>query len=1324
MAENVSNISAWSREFSVEEWLGLQSDRRSSVGESAKPLPVFADGVSSPAPQPIAATQLGQAPDAASSADLDAAPSSPSEAGWWQVSPINGLASEASSEPGPFQEGGSWSGIFTGVNSGSSTGPGSSTGSGTGEVVYEAPGNGPALRVGAPVRILVQWEADVTEEARAAALGHVGGTCKELIQTATMKAVGEGVLEVIELAEGVNLERVLEAYRGTSGVRFAEVDQVVQPQAISNDLIYSLGYQWGLYSSDSPEVIGPEGTTNPYGSQAEVAWNRGQTGSASVFVGIIDQGVNYEHEDLAANCWVNPFEARDGVDNDGNGYVDDIYGWDFFSNDNTTYDVGFDDHGTHVAGTIGAVGGNEIGAAGVNWNVSMIATKFLGPAGGYISGAILAMDYLTDLKWRHGLNIVATNNSWSGGGFSQALQDAMVRAAKQNILTITAAGNQGNNNDNAPSYPSSYNTTAGAGYDAVVSVTAIDEYGMLLEGSNYGATSVDLAAPGANILSTLPANDYGSISGTSMAAPFVTGAIALYAASHPTVLAEQIRTALLNSTTPTPSLTGITVTGGLLNVADFLDTLAPPALSITASQVLLSEGQSGTTPYQFQINRHGSSAEALSVAWQVTGSGMAPADGADFLGQVLPGGTVTFAPGETSKTITVQVQAEATQEATETFTITLTNPSDGATLATGAASASSVILNDDGVVARFNANPITIPSVGSGIGFPSTLMVETGNSLPVSAIEVTLYNFSHSWPDDVDILLVGPTGANALLMSDAGGGNPADGLTLTFRADAALALPDSDALSTGSFLPTNFQSGDLFNSAAPAGPYTPDLSVFTGTNPNGAWQLFVQDDTSTGTGRIAGGWSLAISTQPLPTTVVLAVSPDSVLEDGPGSLVYTFSRSGPLSSALTVSYALSGSAILGTDYTGIATTGTNHTITFAAGSSTATLTLAPIIDPQLEPDETIALTLVGGSGYTIGTAEAVVSTIRDDDYQSIEAFGATKLLKDNKDKLYAQLGSGTPVPIQYAGSQLSLTDSSGWQTLAVETIAGVNQVMRKNTANNSFQLWTMDGAWTWQSSMGEWQLGSLQVMEQENNFLQDFNNDGIIGAGVVTLAVSPQSVAEDGLANLIFTFNRTGILANDLIVNYSVAGSATLGGDYSGIAASPSIKTVSFAAGSATAMVTVDPNNDLEMEFDETVGLTLLEGAGYKVGTTQGVVGTIVNDDSQVLESYGATSLIRDRNTRLYAQVGNNSPIGMRLRGRQLSQGAFPGWEPLAAETIGGSNQMIWKNVSGNYLSLWTMDSSWGWISTTGEWGLTSAGALLQENNFQQDFNANGTIGA
>ncbi|MEB3334912.1 MAG: S8 family serine peptidase [Cyanobacteriota bacterium] len=1170
----------------------------------------------------------------------------------------------------------------------------------------------------------MQWEADVTEEQRAEVLAGLGGTCTELIQTATMKAVGEGVLEVIQLARGSNVERVLEAYRGMAGVRFAEVDQFVQPQASSNDPIFTLGYQWGMYSSDVPEAVGPDGTTNPYGSQAELAWHQGLTGSSSVVVGIIDQGFDYTHEDLAANSWVNPFDALDGVDNDGNGYVDDIRGWDFFYNDNSTYDGAFDDHGTHVAGTIGAVGGNGTGVAGVNWDVSMISAKFLGPNGGYISGVVMAMDYLTDLKWRHGLNIVATNNSWSGGGFSQALQDAMVRAAKENILIVTAAGNMGEDNDDVATYPSCYSTVAGAGYEAVLSVTAIDEDGNILSNANYGATSVDLAAPGSNVLSTLPGDDYGSESGTSMAAPFVTGAIALYAASNPTALADQIRTALLTSTTPTPSVAGITVTGGRLNVSDFLDTLAPSAFSITASQVLLSEGQSGTTQYQFQINRHGSSEGALSVAWQVTGSGTAPADGADFLGQALPGATLNFAPGETSKTITVNVQADGIQEATEAFSVVLTNPSDGATLAIGAASASSLILNDDGVVARYNPTPITIRSVGSGLPFPSTLMVETGSALPVSALEVTLYDFSHNWPDDVDILLVGPTGAKALLMSDVGGGNFVDGLTLTFSSDATLSLPDSATLTSGNYRPTNFQSGDIFNSAAPAGPYTADLGVFTGTNPNGTWQLFLQDDTSTGTGRIAGGWSLAITTQPPSNTVFLAVSPDSVLEDSSGMLVYTFSRTGSLANALTVKFAVSGNANLDTDYSGIAASGSEKTITFASGASTATLILAPIVDAQVESDETIALTLLQGTGYTVGTTGAIVSTIRDDDFQAVEAYGATKLLRDGGDKLYAQQGNGTPIAIKSLGSQVPLLDSSGWQVLAAETVAGVNQVMRKNITNNSYQLWTLDAAWNVQSSTGDWQSGSSQLMAQENNFLQDFNNDGIIGPGSVTLSVSPQAVSEDGPANLIFTFSRTGTLANDLIVNYSVAGSASLGSDYTGVAPTPSIKTVSFAAGSSTTTVTVDPTSDLDMESDETVGLTLLDGAGYRVGTAQAVVGTILNDDSQVIESIGATSLIRDRNSRLYAQVGTNSPVGMRIRGRQLSQGGFPGWEPLAAETIGGANQMIWKNTSANYLSLWTMDSNWGWLSTTGEWGLTSAGALLQENNFQQDFNANNIIGA
>ncbi|MEB3194830.1 MAG: S8 family peptidase, partial [Cyanobacteriota bacterium] len=444
----------------------------------------------------------------------------------------------------------------------------------------------------APSQILVQWRPEATEADRVQALAWSGGERTKLIQTASMKAEGEGVLEVIQLPEGQPPEEGLSFYNQLSLVRYAEIDQILRPQAISNDTGYANGSLWGMYSSDAPTAVGPTGTTNVFGSQAELAWDGGSVGSKSVYVGIVDEGFDHTHPDLAANAWVNPYELVDGIDNDGNGYVDDIRGWDFSANDNTTFDGPQEDHGTHVAGTIGAVGGNGQGVAGVNWAVSMISTKFLGANGGTLTGAVMAMDYLTDLKRRHGLNIVASNHSWGGlTTFSKALQDAAVRAAKQEILFVAAAGNSGANNDITTSYPSALNTTAEAGYDAVVAVTAIGSDGQ--QHYSYGSTTVDLAAPGIGIYSTLPGNSYGTLSGTSMAAPHVTGAIALYAAKYPNFSARQIRQALLASATPTASLAGRSVTGGRLNVHEFLNTVTPSEFSISASQAYLSEGQVG-----------------------------------------------------------------------------------------------------------------------------------------------------------------------------------------------------------------------------------------------------------------------------------------------------------------------------------------------------------------------------------------------------------------------------------------------------------------------------------------------------------------------------------------------------------------------------------------------------------------------------------------------------------------------------------------------------------------------------------------------------------
>jgi len=274
------------------------------------------------------------------------------------------------------------------------------------------------------------------------------------------------------------------------------------------------------------------------------------------------------HQDLAANCWINPYDNfGDNIDNDGNGYKDDKWGWDFAGNNNTTYDGPADNHGTHVAGTIGAVGGNGKGVAGVNWNIKMISCKFLGSTGGTTANAIKAIDYVTNLKKAKSLNIVATNNSWGGGGFSQSLKDAIDRADAQNILFIAAAGNAGTDNDITASYPASY-TSAN-----VIAVAAIDNAGNLASFSQYGATSVDIGAPGVGIYSSLPtsrnASTYGSYDGTSMATPHVTGAVALYASLHAGSTAAQIKAAVLGSAVATASLSGKCTTGGRVDVSSY-----------------------------------------------------------------------------------------------------------------------------------------------------------------------------------------------------------------------------------------------------------------------------------------------------------------------------------------------------------------------------------------------------------------------------------------------------------------------------------------------------------------------------------------------------------------------------------------------------------------------------------------------------------------------------------------------------------------------------------------------------------------------------------
>jgi subtilisin family serine protease len=428
-------------------------------------------------------------------------------------------------------------------------------------------GNNPEF---APNQVLVQFRADATPSARAAALSRVNGVREETVTAAERRSDGKGDLELVRIPPGL---AVADAARGLSAdpaVEFAEPNWIYQHHG-SNDPAYTNGSLWGMYGDSTTPA-------NQYGSQAGEAWARGNRGNATVYVGVVDEGIMRGHADLGVNVFTNPFEDVDGVDDDGNGYVDDIHGWDFAGNDNTTFDGTQDDHGTHVAGTIGALGNNGVGVAGVNWTVTMIPAKFLGRRGGTTANAIKAGDYITDFR-RRGFHVVATNNSWGGGGFSQALLDAINRGGDQNVLFIAAAGNGGrdgvgDNNDGAANYPSNYKCTSnGKSYDCVIAVAATTSTGAKSGFSNYGATTVDLGAPGSAIYSTLPgkngASGYGSYSGTSMATPHVTGAAALYAAGHLSATAAQIKSAILSSAVPTSSLAGRTATGGRLNVGGF-----------------------------------------------------------------------------------------------------------------------------------------------------------------------------------------------------------------------------------------------------------------------------------------------------------------------------------------------------------------------------------------------------------------------------------------------------------------------------------------------------------------------------------------------------------------------------------------------------------------------------------------------------------------------------------------------------------------------------------------------------------------------------------
>lgn len=370
-------------------------------------------------------------------------------------------------------------------------------------------------------------------------------------------------------------------------VEVVEPNYIYRASRTPNDPM--LGQLWGMSNIGQPDSGKTSGVQGMDISAVE-AWEI-ETGSEDVVVAVIDTGVDYTNPDLAPNMWTNAAELNGavGIDDDGNGVVDDIYGFNAINNGGDPKDD--QGHGSHCAGTIGAKGDDGKGIVGVAWNTRIMAVKFLDSKGsGTLENAIKGIDYATKM----GAKVMS--NSWGGGGVSQTLKEAIERSHDAGALFVAAAGNESNNNDAKPSYPASYQVAN------VLSVAAVNNRGQIASFSNYGKNSVHVGAPGVNILSTTTMG-YQSWSGTSMATPHVSGIAALIASHDRQLTATEIKNRIITTARPVPGLRGKVRGAGFANAYMALTNTQPqPDVNDPVNWQMVNTSVSTQHPYLSKSN--------------------------------------------------------------------------------------------------------------------------------------------------------------------------------------------------------------------------------------------------------------------------------------------------------------------------------------------------------------------------------------------------------------------------------------------------------------------------------------------------------------------------------------------------------------------------------------------------------------------------------------------------------------------------------------------------------------------------------------------------
>ncbi|QGZ90469.1 Calx-beta domain-containing protein [Microcystis aeruginosa] len=443
---------------------------------------------------------------------------------------------------------------------------------------------------------------------------------------------------------------------------------------------------------------------------------------------------------------------------------------------------------------------------------------------------------------------------------------------------------------------------------------------------------------------------------------------------------------------------------------------------------------------------------------------------------------------------------------------------------------------------------------------------------------------------------------------------------------------------------------------------------------------------------------------------------------GTNNLVFKVTLSTTSTQTITVNYATANNtATAGSDY--IAKTGT---LTFTPGQISQDIIISVNGDTAIEPNETFLINLSNPSNALITDNEGL-GTITNDDVSvtPIEAFGNTKLVQDTTNKLYTQIGNNNPIAINISGTQITTNIYPGWQTLAAETVNGVNQVLWKYNDGNYLHLWSLDSNWNWQSSTGWWGLNSSEAFTQETNFQQDFNGDGIIGQPYTTIETFGNTKLVQDTTNKLYAQ-----IGNNNPTAINISGTQITTNTYSGwqTLAAETVNGVNqvlwkYNDGNYLHLWSLDSNWNWQSSTGWW-GLNSSEAFTQETNFQQdfnsdGVIGQPFTP----IETFGNTKLVKDATNKLYTQIGNNNPIAIKIGATQITTNIYPGWQTLAAETVNGVNQVLWKYNDGNYLHLWTLDSNWNWQSSTGWWGLNSSEAFTQETNFQQDFNGDNQIG-